>query len=81
MVIGSYFLYNELKQVAGAGISYFSEFWNYLDFLPPVLFWVDFGLEMYIEDKNETYYEWNSINLSVTNFLLMFKLLYFLRSF
>jgi hypothetical protein len=32
-----YFLVNEFRQLAGAGLNYFTSFWNYLDWLPALM--------------------------------------------
>lgn len=81
MVLGTYFLLIEIYQVSGAGFEYFSEFWNYLDFLPPVLFWVTYLLDLLVDDKTENYYVWTAILISINNFFLYFKVLYFMRIF
>jgi len=40
ILFAGYFIYMELRQLFKTGISYFASFWNYLDFLPPILLYI-----------------------------------------
>ena len=46
LIFAGYFIFMELRQLFKSGLSYFTSFWNYLDFLPPILLYVFVILEL-----------------------------------
>jgi hypothetical protein len=69
------------------GLGYFTEVWNYLDILPPVMIYIFLfmDLEGYFEDKdadgNLTHMTTKAVMQAVMSLLIWLKYLYFLRIF
>jgi hypothetical protein len=84
-VFSSYFIKIESYQIYHTGFSYFQNFWNIIDILPPLLQLVNFIFDFsgFLENmsQNGPRREAVSIIMSLTTLLLWIKLLYFFRIF
>lgn len=94
-VLSFYFLKNELRSLKSNGLSYFKDFWNYVDIIPPIMILIIVGLDYYPEHHNEkaqgtgiyhthTHEEIIYVQYAlqaIANFAMWFKIFYFLRIF
>ena len=49
-VLSFYFFKNELRSLKSNGLSYFKDFWNYIDIIPPIMILVIVALDYYPEN-------------------------------
>ena len=94
-VLSFYFLKNELRSLKSNGLSYFKDFWNYVDIIPPIMILIIVGLDYYPEHHKEkgqgtgihhahTHEEIIYVQYAlqaIANFAMWFKIFYFLRIF
>jgi hypothetical protein len=78
VLFSCYFLTNELRQLWGDRLNYFTNFWNYIDILPPTLICFSMFISFTSAGSNE---QMERSLMAVTTFFMWFKLLYFLRIF
>ena len=92
-VLSFYFLKNEWRSLESNRLSYFKDFWNYIDIIPPIMILAIVGLDYYPENTVEksgahththTHEEIITTQYAlqaVANFAMWFKIFYFLRIF
>jgi heme/copper-type cytochrome/quinol oxidase subunit 4 len=77
-----YFLQNEMRQLVSSKWEYFTSFWNYIDFFPPILIIIVTSLKLniyYNSDYQGTYFLYTLHAFACMGMWL--KLLYFLTIF
>ena len=81
MVFATYFFINEVRQLIGSGLEYFTSIWNYIDLIPPMGMYI-IGVMMVLKefDMQFSHSTERSI-LSIITFFMWMKFLYFLRIF
>lgn len=93
-ILSAYFLFNEYRAFKRDGFfSYWTQFWNYIDIIPPLMILAVVGLDYYpenhveldsgeIHDTNEENIRYAQYALqAIANFAMWFKIFYFLRIF
>ena len=93
-ILSFYFLINELRQFRRDGfVKYMSEFWNYVEIIPPFMILtvvaLDFFPENHVENEQGEIHDANEKKViyaqyslqAIANFAMWFKIFYFLRIF
>ena len=81
VVMATYFMINEVRQLMGEGLSYLASFWNYIDLVPPIGIYFISAVLIFEELNIKLDVATERGLLSVITFFMWMKLLYFLRIF
>ena len=81
LIIALYFLGIETRQILTSSIlDYFSDFWSYIDFLPPVLT-IAIIFQHHTDQETEKSSTYETVLLGTCSFIMWLKVLYFMRIF
>jgi len=81
LIIALYFLGIEARQIFTSSIlDYFSDFWSYIDFLPPVLT-IAIIFQHHTDQETEKSSTYETVLLGTCSFIMWLKVLYFMRIF
>jgi len=76
-----YFFWNEIKQLKKLKLSYFLDFWNYADFIPPVGIYVIILIDLLTSKQNDNARSIRYAIQAIVCFGMWVKIFYFLRVF
>lgn len=83
ILLSFYLLGIEVYQMSLSGFNYFLSFWNYLDFIPPVMLltFLVMANQNYFDDRNSTVVSVEACMQATMSLMIWLKMLYFLRIF